>query len=141
MTEMRKKLSAGTNLSSAADIKKSSGGLTDIEFIVSYLLLTNYHYVKKCIGAGTQKSVNILSLDKQIKINLDKMTEYFRTLKNIELANKILFDTRTSRIPANEIQLKKLSLFLDYKDHKSFLNELNNVLVKNAKFYSEVFTN
>lgn len=141
MMEMRKKLSASGRISSAADIKKSTGGLTDIEFIVSYMLLTNYHYVKKCIGAGTQKSVNILSLDKQIKINLDKMAEYFRTLKNIELANKILFDTRTSRIPADEIKLKKLSLFLDYKDHKSFLNELNNVLVKNAKFYFEVFNN
>ena len=139
MTEMRKKLSAGTNLSSAVDIKKSSGGLTDIDFLVAYLLLTNNNIVKKCIGSGTEESIKILSLDKQIKIDFDHLAAHFKALKNIELANKNLFDSKTSRISDDDIKLRKLSLFLGFKDQKSFSDELNNLLIINSKIYSEVF--
>lgn len=139
IAEMRKKLSASESISGASNIKKSPGGLTDIEFIISNYLLTNYQIVKKCIGTGTEKSAKILSLNKQFKIDFESIAEHFRTLKNIELANKNIFDTRTARIPLDAAKLKMLSSFLGYNDQKKFLIEFNSILANNSKIYSQVF--
>lgn len=139
MSEMRKKLSATESISEAINVKKSSGGLTDIEFIVSYYLLTDFQCAKKCIGSGTEISAKILSLNKQIKIDFELLAVHFRTLKNIELAHKNIFDTRTTRIPLDDAKLRILSTFLDFKDQKAFLKKFNFILAHNSKISSEVF--
>lgn len=139
MLQMRNKLISSPDLSGALNIKKTAGALTDINFIFSYFLLLKYDSAQKCIGTGTEKSIKILSLNKEIKKYSEVVLYNFKYLKIIELANQTVFDSSTSRIPVDEKRIKTLSLFLGYNNSKSFIAELNRILNYNLGVFKKVF--
>lgn len=139
MLEMRKKLISQDSLSGSTNIKKCSGGLTDIDFLIAYHLLTDSRLLKKCIGKGTDNSLKILSLDKQKSGDYKLLADNFRKLKEIELANQNIFDSRTPKIPVDEVKLRQLAEFLFYKNPKSFRAELNKILQNNLIIFKKIF--
>ncbi|MFO7525857.1 MAG: hypothetical protein R6W68_10410 [Ignavibacteriaceae bacterium] len=139
MLAMHKKLITSDNYSDSVNIKKCPGGLTEAEFVISYILLTDSKLDYKFMAGRGRISTNILSLVRQNKNDLEILVTNFRLLKSIDLANQNIFDIKTSRIPADTVKLKMLAIYLGYKDHKSFLNELNGMIIKNSKVFERIF--
>lgn len=139
MLDMHKKLISSDNYSNLVNIKKCPGGLSEAEFVISYFQFLDIMQDNNFIGGGGRISSNILTLESQIKNDLEILATNFRVMKNIELANQNIFDVRTSRIPADVVKLKMLSIYLGYKDQKSFLNELNGMTSKNSKVFAHIF--
>jgi glutamine synthetase adenylyltransferase len=106
---MRKKLISNLGAPESLNVKTSPGGLTDMELITAYYVLTDHRIAKKLIGSGTEKSAKTLSLQKQINIDFKSIAHNFVLMKNIVLANTNIFDIRGGRITGDELRLKKLS--------------------------------
>jgi [glutamine synthetase] adenylyltransferase / [glutamine synthetase]-adenylyl-L-tyrosine phosphorylase len=118
MIEMRKKLLPIND--DSINLKKSSGGLYDIDFIKSFIELTQ-----------TEKS--------NLNINFEQLRNNFIFLKQIELLNQNIFNTKLSKIPTEELKLKKLSKECGFEDYKMFIKKLNYVIQQNRKYYQEIF--
>ena len=139
MLEMRRKSISSDSISGSTNIKRCSGGLTDIEYIISYFLLSDSQLVKIFIGVGKEKFAKVLSLNKDNDVDFELLAQNYNKLKEIELANQNLFDSRTPRIPIDEIKLESLSVFLNYSSSKLFLDDLNKILQFNTKIFKQVF--
>lgn len=137
MSEMRKKLIPINSMS--FDIKKSSGGLLDIDFIVENTLLSNTELMDKLKNENIQ--VRIKSLEKYISVDIDlhNLLKHYNFLKNLEISNQNIFDIKSAKIPTNEKKLSKLVRALKFKDNKSFLNYLNTVSENIRMNYLKVF--
>jgi len=118
MIEMRKKLLPIND--SSINIKKSFGGLYDIDFIKSFLKLTS-------------------TICEDYKINFEELENNFNFLKQIELLNQNIFNTKLSKIPTEELKLIKLAKELGFANISSFTNKLNTVIQQNRKFYQNIF--
>lgn len=118
MIEMRKKLLPIND--GSINIKKSSGGLYDIDFIKSFLSLTKKNY-------------------SDYEINFEQLKNNFNFLKQIELLNQNIFNTKLSKVPTEEIKLFKLASALGFKSSIDFPKKLNEILQQNRKFYQSIF--
>lgn len=118
MAEMRKKLLPIND--GSFNIKKSSGGLYDIDFIKSFIKLT-------------QLKISGLNL------NFEELENNFIFLKQIELLNQNIFNTKISKVPTDEIKLLKLSRECGFENNKSFLHKLNEVIQQNKILYQNIF--
>lgn len=137
MLEMRKKLYPINDTS--FNIKKKSGGLADIDFMVSYLFLTNPDLL---VEQRDNKSVDCFGLFKQFSqkdINFDQLKSNFDSLKLIELTNQLVFNSRLSKIPTEEIKLKKLSSECGFSNIKQFWENLNEIIEQTRKYYQDIF--
>lgn len=133
--EMRKKLYP-TDLSGLVerfDIKKSRGGLADIEFTLQYLLLTNPASFSKFKKANNESVIKFLSKDLQIPLNSRVILEDFYFLKYLSFASQVLFDSNTSAIMFDEIKTARISEFLGLKDRREFHKKLKEVTGRNHK--------
>ena len=137
MFEMRKKLYPG--LDTSFNIKKSSGGLADIDFIISYLLLTNSDllFVKK--EKVTSNSFELIKKVSIKKINFDQIEINYYLLKRIELINQLLFNGRISKIPTEEIKLTKLSNECGFSNTKLFMDKLKKLIEQTRIQYQNIF--
>ena len=141
MLEMHKRLISQriSGSSDFADVKKGSGGLTDIEFIVQYLLFQNPELYKnsfdKSFTLNLQSLINASIRKSDIKI----LTKAFELYKSIELFNQVIFNSTTSRIKLDEKRLKTLSLVLNIKSSAKFKEELGNKIVSTKKIFTKVF--
>lgn len=118
MIEMRKKLLPIND--GSFNIKKSSGGLYDIDFIKSFVKLTSQNY-------------------DEFGINFEELENNFNFLKQIELLNQNIYNSKLSKIPTDEAKLNKLSSLLGYENAKMFYKKLNEVIQLNRKFYQNIF--
>ncbi|MCK7523368.1 MAG: hypothetical protein MZV64_39805 [Ignavibacteriales bacterium] len=119
MFEMRKKLYPG--LDTSFNIKKSSGGLADIDFIASFLFLTNPDLLFERKEKGTSNSFELIKKVSIKEINFDQLEINYYSLKQIELTNQLLFNGRISKIPTEEIKLTKLSNECGFSNTKLFI--------------------
>ncbi|HQI41504.1 MAG: hypothetical protein B6D44_11875 [Ignavibacteriales bacterium UTCHB2] len=127
MAEMRKKLlPVSYNI---FDIKKSKGGLYDIDFIFSYLHLTNQ---MTTLSKSSDDSIQKENMLNELKRN-------FSFLKLVEIFNQNIFNTKSSKIPIDEIKLKKLSISAGFKTKENFLNKLDEVIHSNKKYFQTIF--
>jgi glutamate-ammonia-ligase adenylyltransferase len=86
VVDMRRKMweSLGTKDAGQFDLKKDHGGITDIEFMVQYLILAHAHQYPQLV----QWSDNIRQLDSLQKCDLltphmaERLAEVYRTLRN-----------------------------------------------------------
>lgn len=137
MFEMRKKLYPG--LDTSFNIKKSSGGLVDIDFIVSFLFLTNPDLLFERKGKGTSNSFEIIKKAPIKEINIDQLEMNYFLLKQIELNNQLLFNSRISKIPTEEIKLKKLSKMCGFSNTKKLIDRLNEIIEQTRNQYQKIF--
>lgn len=139
INEMRKKMLSVSGISDSTNIKKSAGGIIDLDFILAYYLLTNSNLAGKLTGSGTEKVVNALSLEKRIDFDFKLLFNSYIFLKKLELTIQNTFDTRTSRLPADHQRLKMLSAFLGYENISLFQKEFNTAVQENMKLFKQVF--
>ncbi len=120
------------------NIKKSIGGLHDIEFILQYLILTNQSVFNKCRGKETDKIINELIKFNSDFDNLIELKNYFDFMKKLELSNQLIFNSSKKTIPIDEEKKKILSIKLGFEStglFESYLLDLSNKIHSNYKLY------
>ncbi|MBP1631635.1 MAG: glnE, partial [Bacteroidetes bacterium] len=137
MFEMRKKLYPG--LDTSYNIKKSSGGLADIDFIASFLFLTNPDLLVERKEKVTSNSFELIKKVSIKEINIEKLEINYYSLKQIELTNQLLFNSRISKIPTEELKLKKLSKECGFSNPKLFISRLNEITEQTRIQYQNIF--
>jgi glutamate-ammonia-ligase adenylyltransferase len=121
------------------NLKKSFGGLADIDFIVSFLLLANPDLLLERIENPENKLFDLLKKLSSKEVNLDLLETNFYLLKQIELVNQYIFNTKRSKVPTEELKLLKLSRECGFQDSKSFLNKLHETIKQTRKEYQNIF--
>ncbi len=135
--EMRRKLlpkdiSAVTNVFS---LKKSRGGVSDLEFVLQYFLLKDERLFLKSFGKETIKIISILSKEK-IKIpELETVKMNFLFLKKIMLMNQTAFNISTSLVSFEQNKLDILSKQMEFKSADEFHLFLSQVIKQNSHFF------
>jgi glutamate-ammonia-ligase adenylyltransferase len=137
MIEMRKKLTPINNLS--FDIKKSSGGLLDINFIIEKYLLLNPELLISFIDQNTQSKIKKIAEIAGADFASKNIFEDYEFLKKVEISIQNTFDIKSAKIPTDEAKLYKLARVLKFKDNNSFISKLNSVNENIRKIYSITF--
>ncbi|HCY74814.1 MAG TPA: hypothetical protein DHV28_02750 [Ignavibacteriales bacterium] len=137
MLAMNKKIHSAEN--DFIDLKNSTGGLTDIDFIVSYLLLTN---PKLLIELDSNRDRNRFYTLKEISskpINIKALEENFLFLKNTEIMNQNIFNSKTSLISSDEIKLFIISKSLGIINYQTFSQRLNELFKQTKNDFQKIF--
>ncbi|MEW6507826.1 MAG: hypothetical protein AB1432_08800 [Bacteroidota bacterium] len=118
------------------NIKKQSGGLATVDFIIDSVILSNKDILKRAIGVKRYKLFGLLAKGAQnddVKI----LNKNFRTLKLIELAVQNIFDVSNSLIPLSDEKKSVLSRWL--KSFHGILvdDELKNIVKTNNELFKK----
>ena len=124
-----------SGLTDIFNIKKSRGGITDIEFVLQYLILTNPEYYYLLRGKRNEQIIKKLSnINKNIRDVKDNLIEGYYFLKKLELANQNISNVSNSQIILESDKLKSVLAFLELdpvpvlKKHLSKITKLNHRL-------------
>lgn len=134
--KMRDKLL--TSEETGFNIKRSKGGLTEIDFIITLFTLQNIKKLKSIIGKSINEKFNLLSdflEEKDYKLLLSN----YQFLKNIEINIQSIFDVKTAKIPIDLFHLKKLSLYNGFSDEKNFNEKIKSVVLSNTELFNKFF--
>lgn len=137
---MRKKLYPHdlSAIGKSFNVKKSIGGLNDIEFILQYLIIKNQAIFNKCRGKETGKIINKLIKFNSEFNNLKALINYFDFMKTLEISNQLIFNSSKKTIPINEEKKKLLSKKLGFENtglFDSYLLDLTNKIHSTYKIY------
>lgn len=135
--EMRKKLLPINN--DTFNIKKSSGGLVDIDFMITYLLLSNPYLILQLNGKSLLDSPDTLEKILDFK-TVTSLINNYNFLKEIELAIQNIFNTKVSKIPSDESKLIKLSKALGFAEKELLSHKINTITAEIRKLYQEILT-
>ena len=138
---MRKKLSADSISSSIKifDLKKSSGGITDIDFIVQYVILCNPEIFSKSRGKSIPDKLKIIGKIIKNKFIIVILKESFTILKETEIFNQLVFSVTNSKISLKDKTISELSSVAGYKTPESFLQKIKSATAQTAKIFKEYF--
>jgi glutamate-ammonia-ligase adenylyltransferase len=138
--EMRKKISPPSSSHlNIIDIKKSRGGIADIEFALHYYILCNPSLLSKCRGKSIPSiidKVEDLKLAGKIKQTIKKN---FIFLKELEIINQIVFNKNTSKLAKDILKPGILTKLFNKKVPVDIKRELSRVIKSNIKLYSDIF--
>jgi glutamate-ammonia-ligase adenylyltransferase len=136
--EMRRKLypaNLGGKMS-MLNLKKSAGGLIDIEFLVQYLALLSTNNFVKIVG----KSVKIISELSEKDIDpgeADKLLKNYSFLKRLDFLNQVIFNATTSILPSDKKKLMMLAYQMSFENVDTFQQKLNEVMKSNKLFFQK----
>jgi len=141
MSEMHKRITSQKIPDSLEfiDVKKGSGGLTDIEFVVQYLLLQNPGLYKNSFDKGFVNHLQSLIENNIKKSEMMVLRESFEFYKSIELINQIIFNSSSPRIRFDEKRVKAICIVLGYTKAGKFKNDLESKILKTKKIFTRVF--
>lgn len=117
-------------------VKRSKGGLLDIDFIVSYLILTNISDTFSLIGKSLNEKLQVL---KSYFGNKDILLSNYKFLKTVELNVQSITDSRSNKLPIDLLQIKKLSLQTGFENEKDFTNRFNSITSMNIDLFKKIF--
>jgi len=138
ITEMRKKLYPATYSLIAANInlKKSRGGITDIEFAIQSIILKNPDIYKTVVGKNTSKVLSVIA-EKKGYSDLNELIDNFRFIKNLALQNQNIFNTLTTVLPQDEKKMEILSLRCGFQSAPELMNRLQKIMKINQSFFDK----
>ncbi|MHB8853474.1 MAG: [protein-PII] uridylyltransferase family protein [Ignavibacteriaceae bacterium] len=137
--DMRRKLypkdiSTVTNVFS---VKKSRGGISDLEFVLQIFMLKDEKLFLKSFGKETMEIISIL-FKENLKIpELEKVKLNFLFLKKVILMNQTVFNISTSLLSFEKNKLDILSKQLEFKSSDEFHLFLSNVIKQNSHFFEK----
>jgi glutamate-ammonia-ligase adenylyltransferase len=122
------------------DVKKNSGSITNIEFILQYFLLCSPILFSKSLGKKITEQLYLIgdSLDdKSAQIILNDAYKYY---KNVELLNQLIFNSTTSKIVLEDKILNSFSKMMGYKNPAQFKVDLKTYSSKVRNILSQTFS-
>jgi glutamate-ammonia-ligase adenylyltransferase len=121
------------------NIKKSRGGIADIEFIIQKILLTNVKLYEKLIGKSNVEKIKTISGEKKIEI-IGAYEENFIFLKNLEIYNQLIFDNKNPSLKKD----KKINFLIcremGFENVEEFEEHLNNIIKSNTDLFNQFFS-
>ena len=118
------------------NIKKSHGGIADIDFLVQYIILTDKLYTK-LRASGILKSLEIITSYKKEYSELKILKNNFSFLKQLDLTNQCIFNITSSVLPADEAKLNVISSALKLGSVKELHNYLAEVVKTNRSYFEK----
>ncbi|MCW8996396.1 MAG: hypothetical protein OQK77_11340, partial [Psychromonas sp.] len=138
ISEMRaKSLSSFPVEMNLIDLKKHSGGLSDIEYIAYYLLLTKVKRPLNLIGKSIPEILANLKVSKKV---LNELADNYIFLKKLEIYNQLVFSSSSSKLADDDLRYKKLARVMELKDGLVLKAKLMSVLKVNRKRFSELIS-
>lgn len=139
ITDVRSKsLSSFPAEMNLVDLKKNPGGLSDIEYIAHYLLLTEEKQPKNLIGKSIPEILTNFKSNKKV---LNELADNYIFIKEIEIFNQVAFNSSSSKISGDDKRFDKLAGFLNIESGVSLKKKLNSVLQFNRESYSKIILN
>ncbi len=137
--EMRKKLypQAINSVAKSFNVKKSRGGLTDIEFAVQYLILTGENLFSKCRGKNLPKIFHTLEKLMQVPDVFNLWRSNFLFLNNLTLTIQAAFNKSISLLSLNDDKISIVSYLLGFDSPDKFKDKLNDVINSNQTVFDK----
>jgi glutamate-ammonia-ligase adenylyltransferase len=137
---MYKKIISQSGLQfSKFDLKKSSGCLIDLEFIVQYLILTSPNYFKICSGKNLKKNFELLTdVIAKTKLEISLGMNYI-LLKELQILIQTMFNISNSKIPSAENELTLLEYFFSKSRSDNFKVVLDRITKENHQLFNLIF--
>lgn len=133
--EMRKKLYPA--LSNQFNIKKSPGGLLDIDFIIQYLALFNYNNLKSIVNKSNLEKLNYF-LKKLDEPFLTELKNNYIFLKELEIIYQSKYDKMNNNIEMNEEEIKYFANRFNFIFPEEFSNYFNSIISSNKKIFNNI---
>jgi glutamate-ammonia-ligase adenylyltransferase len=142
--EMRKKTyphtTAGRGHADSFNIKKSPGGLSDINFLLVYLMLSNLTLFKKFRGSGTLKNIYGAVTQNKSLNEIESLEENYAFLKKLEMTNQCIFNSTISSIPSDTFKYKLVALRMGFKEPDKFRKHLSEIIKSNSSLFNKYLT-
>jgi len=120
------------------DLKKNFGGLSDIEYVTHYLLLSNPESASAFIGKAIPEILKEQITRSKQKEVLNELADNYIFIKNLEIFNQIAFSISSSKISGDERKIEKLARLMEYESGSVLKKKLNSVLQFNRESYSSI---
>ncbi len=141
LREMRRKmLTAGGVLPGIINLKKNSGGITDIEFIVQYLILCRPPLFQKFRAKNINKILDQLPVNiPEYRSLLEPLIDDYRFLKTVILLNQNIFNHTNSIIIKNNAKFKKLAAGMGFSSEAILEKKLTSVMKEVFTTFTKIF--
>lgn len=120
------------------NLKKSRGGLSDIDFILQFLILSNHNFYNLCIG---KKYFSLLKLLDRLYTGFgndyERLVENYLFLKNLEMTIQNTLNLSSPVLPADDFKLKQVYNAMSFNDRVSFEKKLNDVIKSNIQLFNK----
>lgn len=120
------------------DLKKNPGGLSDIESVVHYFLLSNPKNVLSVVGKAIPQILKEHINDSSNKKVLNELADNYIFIKNLEIFNQVVFNVSSSKLSLDENRLDKLSHLITTKTGEELKLKLNSVLQFNRESFTKL---
>lgn len=135
--EMRRKLYTQSVSANIFNLKKNPGGITDIEFLIQYLILCNPALFDQCRGEETEKVIDNLTGFSEEYIELKKLKENFSFLKKLYLTNQNIFNTSSSLLSMESKKIKLLSAKIGFENEAAFKKYFSELIKQNNILFTK----
>jgi glutamate-ammonia-ligase adenylyltransferase len=137
--DMRKRLTPhyNTSMVNNFDIKKSGGGLTDIEFLIQYILLSNKYYYSKYAGKRVDQIVPLLIESDSTYRDLHDLVNNFLFLKKLGLLNQVIFNSTSSAIVLNDEKVSALAKKMNFNSEEDFRKYFSKIIKLNKLIFEK----
>lgn len=120
-------------------IKKSRGGIVDIEFIIQFLILCSPDLFLNAFGGNVMSLLDLLNNEnKLLNDDADSLRDNYLFLKRTELVVQSLFNSGTSLLPVEDKKLELAAYLLGFNSREDFQIKLNKVIKMNSNIYSKI---
>ena len=139
ISDMRKKLYPKiiNSIHDSFNIKKSPGGLSDIEFLTQSILLTGKNLFLKYRGKNIIKIIALILKENKEFHYLDVLKANFIFLKNLEFAIQSIFNNTLPVLPASDNKRLMISVFLGFDSKEEFMEQVNNICKVNHSIFEK----
>jgi len=139
--EMRRKmLPAGGVIPGVINLKKNSGGITDIEFIIQYLILCNPLLFQKLRAKNINKTLELLAgFNPEHSLSIETLIEDYIFLKTLIIKNQNIFNHTNSVIVKNDAKFRKLAAGMGFSSEIIFEKKLAAVMKDISSIFSKIF--
>jgi glutamate-ammonia-ligase adenylyltransferase len=120
------------------DLKKNSGGLSDVEYVAHYLLLSTPESAFNFIGRAIPGVLREHTTESKHKKVLNELADNYIFIKNLEIFNQLAFSSTSSKLSIEEKKFNKLARFIEYENGAVLKKKLNSVLQFNRESYSSI---
>jgi len=111
---MRRRLEDTTR---GRDVKRGSGGIVDVEFLVEYLKLGNGHRLVSLRTPGTLDALAAARREDLLTVReFEGLLTSIQFLRSVESRMRIVYDMAKARLPEKEDELNRLARRLGYED-------------------------
>jgi len=129
MKDMRKKIIPDLSPEfHTIDLKKSSGGLTDVEYLIHYLILSDPQLVRLAYGKPFIKTMEIVKNIFKPGIDLEKLSDCCYFLKQIIILNQLFFSASGTKILTDEEHILPLVQFLKIKSTADLIKRIDETM-------------